>query len=236
MSGYGAKEKTTTETLGEAEPRPSIWPSVVVGLFVVAGVRIPLLGSADPNYVYYITITNGLVWLIAFCCFAYVRPGVDRERPHKSERTVGDDDALLNTGLTVALVAFLVHDLINFALFVPATATTFAALLGVRLSQVGDRPEPAGSPRKRRAQLVAIGATLSVGALLWACLLPVARPQSPLAPARRMASLSGRRYPPPQRPHGRPVGRQRSQQTEGLSADRHGPQAPQEVAYFGPSP
>ena len=191
LTGYVARENQPLGAAAAAEPLPSIWPVVVVGLLVVCGLRIPLLGTTDPNYVYYITITNGFVWLIAFCCFAYARPGGDRKRPEQLERTVGDDDVLLNTGLTVALVAFLIHDLINFAMFVPATATTFAALLGVRLSRPNDRPEPVGSPRNRRARLVAIAATLLVGAIVLAFVLPVARAQHYLARARRMAGLHG---------------------------------------------
>ena len=40
----------------------------------------------------------------------------------------------LRMGVMVGLFAFLLHDMINFAMFVPATATSFFALLAVCVS------------------------------------------------------------------------------------------------------
>jgi len=104
-----------------------------VGIFaaltlIILGTRVPWLGSDNPDFVYYKTMTGGLAWLLGAGAVWFSAEG-HRERSgvRRSERTIA-------TMLAWGLLAFLLHDMISFALFVPATATTFFAVAAYILS------------------------------------------------------------------------------------------------------
>lgn len=101
---------------------------VGLGAVIILG-RALLLGTDDPNYVYYSAATTGIIWLPAF--FAFTRGAAIRcENPAN----------VLTLALAAGLAAFLLQDMISFALFIPASATTFFALLAVWLSESSGRP------------------------------------------------------------------------------------------------
>lgn len=134
---------------------------------VVALMRIPLLGTADRAFLYYTTVTTGIVWLAGFILFAAVPIACDTSED-EGFRTIA-------TGTVVGLFAFLLHEMINFALFVPGTATTFFALLAVCLV---DRQSMPTAPQKaiaagRYFPFAAIIGTTAL--LLWIGVVPVAR-------------------------------------------------------------
>lgn len=103
--------------------------AIALTLVVVLG-RLPLLGTNDWNYLYYASVMTGVFWVLGFLVFA-----------HGSGQDAGSDDGtrrVLSTGAAIGLLAFLLHDMINFAAFVPGSATTFFALLAVRIADVTD--------------------------------------------------------------------------------------------------
>ena len=100
------------------------WMACLAGTLTL--LRIPLLSSHDPDYVYYMSVACLIPWLAGFASFAW-----DHDRGPSALPGV------VHTGLAIGLLTFLVHELINFALFVPGSATTFAALLGCGLSARG---------------------------------------------------------------------------------------------------
>ena len=158
---------------GGGSPAPSRSTTIVwaIGLLLVVTVgRLPLLGSADPNFLYYSTVTTGFVWLVGFVLF--MGSTVARAQVRGS---------MVGTGVAVGLFAFLVHDMINFAIFVPGSATTFFGLLSYWLARRFSEPtkaelEVAASNTKRWFPL---GAGFAATVLLcWIGVIPVARAQS----------------------------------------------------------
>ncbi len=127
----GARAITRTETT-------SAIPWTFGLLLVVTLGRLPLLGTDDANYLYYATVTTGIVWLGAFICFAGVR----------SLTVAGHISVAAAAGIAVGLFAFVLHDMINFAMFVPSTATTAFALLAYCIAERSAPPtEPRASAR-----------------------------------------------------------------------------------------
>lgn len=137
---------------------------VVAGAVVLIALSVSrwyLLGATDPDFLYYSTMTTGLVWIAAFACFA-----------------VGNRNALAprrefaaTTAVALGVFAFLVHDLINFALFIPGTATTCFALFAFGVSTDNSDEPRQLSPGARWAPLAA-GLAI-VFATLWLVVRPV---------------------------------------------------------------
>ena len=114
---------------------------LAVMLFVF-GIRVPLLGTDDPHYIYYTTAVGAIAFAIGFSPFWFTFR-TPREAPNDGERWTFLAGAL-------GLFAFLLHDLINFALFVPQTMTTFFAALGLVLAtRAPQGPAPDRSRRTR---------------------------------------------------------------------------------------
>lgn len=139
-----------------------------IGAIVIL-LRCLLLGTSDPNFVYYSAVTAALVWFPAFLLLAWLPLAITRA-------------AVLSAGL----VAFLAQDMISFALFVPASATTFFAILAIWLSTFRHDPEARVSklaiPRHIVVAVVAV-IVLGFSALF---LVPVVRARSALKEAGRL--------------------------------------------------
>ncbi len=115
----------------DTSPKPmgvASW-TIALTLVVVLG-RLPLLGTSDWNYLYYASVMTGVFWVLGFLVFTHGLGQGDA-------RDIGTR-GLLSTGTAIGLFVFLLHDMINFAAFVPGTATTFFALLAVRIADVAD--------------------------------------------------------------------------------------------------
>ena len=158
------------------------------GLFAgVVLLRLTLLGTSDADYLYFNGVLTGVAWLIGF---ALITSDFSRGRAPANEVSP----------VTVAVVAIglftlLLHDLINFALFVPGVATTFFALLAyviaARVHREGDVGAAAAAPtsvtegaqgKRPWVQLTLMtGATVGVLVLI---ALPVGRSAHRLAHAR----------------------------------------------------
>lgn len=92
-------------------------------LVLIFGLRIPLIDVDNAAYTYYDTVTTGLAWALGFALFSCVRFGGETRC-----------DGLAMIALPAALFAFLLHDMINFATFVPGAATTLFALFALAVS------------------------------------------------------------------------------------------------------
>jgi hypothetical protein len=92
----------------------------VCGVAILA-VRIPLLESDEPAYVFWMTGLGALVWMAGLGAAV----GAIARMPAGAARS------WLAAAGGIGLFAFLVQELINFALFVPASRMTFLALFAV---------------------------------------------------------------------------------------------------------
>ncbi|UCE60028.1 MAG: O-antigen ligase family protein [Phycisphaerales bacterium] len=115
-----------------------------LGLVVTAG-RLPLLGTDDPNFLYASTVITAIAWLIGFALFSWDTLGRLSAEPCK-ERPLG-------MAVAVGLFTFVLHDMVNFAMFVPATATTAFALLALGIAGRSSAEPPQEASRQSRGWL-----------------------------------------------------------------------------------
>lgn len=164
---------------GPRPGQPALWMILLAAAIFVP--RVFLLGSRDYYYLVWTTAFPLLFWLPAFVVFS-----LDSDRYSRFE-----DGPLpvLPTLLNCGLIAFLVSDLINFALQVPGSATTFFALFGVAVA-VRSRPVLVADrgPVSRRWIPVAAAAVV-LTALGYGVIRPVGQARAYLAQARRLSSV-----------------------------------------------
>ncbi len=102
-------------------------PWAVGGLATVTAGRMVLLGSDDVNWVYYQTVTTGIAWVLGFFVVAAgfwcLNNVTTKGRGLRWESFV-----------VVALFTFVLHELVNFAMFVPGSAYTFFVLLAIPIA------------------------------------------------------------------------------------------------------
>ncbi len=161
----------------EHVPRgPALVWAAAVGCAMLAA-RIPLAGITDPDFLYYTTVTMGLAWGIGFWLFA---PTANEER-----------NVWLSGGIAIGLFAFMLHDMINFATFVPGTATTLFALLAICIAERLPGPaEALGDAPTRRPWPAVLSAAMTLGVVVFA-VLPVARSAHHVDRATTLAGLLG---------------------------------------------
>ena len=144
-----------------------LW-TVALALVVTLG-RLPLLGTSDPSFLYYTTVSTGLVWIAAYVFLA--TRWVDAPEGAVSSTTT------IATGIAVGLFTFVLHDMINFAMFVPATATTFFALLGICIAYRAPVEAPTEAPAGIRRWVPFTTMAGLTAAVLVLIVAPVARSQ-----------------------------------------------------------
>ena len=165
---------------------PLAW-GVAVGA-VAFSIRVFLLGSDQTAYLLYATAVPLIVWATAYvvCC-------ADSNRLSSYS---GTSLRQLAAGLNFGLLAFLLQDVINFAMFVPGAATTFFALLGVSIGdwglEVGDHTgalswRSKGGGRSVTRWLLPVGGVVVLVAYTFLVLSPVARAGKAIATARAWA-------------------------------------------------
>jgi|CXWL01.1.fsa_nt_gi hypothetical protein len=149
------------------KPIDNLTWGIGIGFVVVLG-RALLLGSDDTHYVYYAATTTGIIWVPAFLAFFQF-----------SAFRNGNQSDVLTPALAAGLFAFLLQDMISFALFIPASATTFFALLGIWLSGARGEKTPTAAPMSAcsRFAVVAIATALTIGFVFF-LLSPVVRAES----------------------------------------------------------
>jgi tetratricopeptide (TPR) repeat protein len=147
-------------------------------LAVVTVGRLPLLGSDDPNYLYYHTVIAGAVWVVGYAVFALAL---------FREEAAGARLLTLRRGILAGLFAFLLHELINFALFVPGAAMTFFALFAMYIAENEETTRPRHAPTWRR-WLPASGFASGAMTIVLLGILPVGRAARYLEEARKAAA------------------------------------------------
>ncbi len=174
--GFHAQE-FAEETINPQVFETGDWMKWAVPLSViVVAWRLLLLGSADSAYLYYTGVMTASLWLLGFIVFA------------GSLRQVGIPRTL-GTSVCVAIFAFLLHDMINFAAFVPGAATTLFAMLGLLAADSEEAVPSESRPAARRWWPVAAGA-IAVATVLAMGLVPVARSAGRLAAAEQLAAYA----------------------------------------------
>ncbi len=161
-------------------------PWAVVLLLVVTIGRIPLLGSTDADFVYYATVTTGLIWLVGFALFM----AGDNLIAGGSSGRAESGGSVVGTGVAIGLFAFLLHDMINFAMFVPGTAMTFFALLAYCIAErrSEDSGQRQGRPRSVGLWVAFAAAVVVTSAIVAVPLIPVARANRHLSAAKAAAN------------------------------------------------
>jgi tetratricopeptide (TPR) repeat protein len=153
------------------------WGVTVLILLTVG--RLALIWTDAPRffaYAYYILMTTAICWLIGFAVFG-LSWGSTGEQPDQPSRSV-------STAIAFGLFAFVLHDMINFATFVPATATTLFTLLAVCIAQ-RSASDAAPIARTRVGRWLPFGlATGGIVFVVGAGAVPVARAGHHLERAR----------------------------------------------------
>lgn len=170
-----------SEAQESGTPTRGWWYAAAVALVLIF-IRPALLGVADANYAYYITMTTLIPAGVGFAIF-YARVGGAVE------------PSVMELALPVGLFTMLLHDQISFALFVPGTATTFFALLGCALAgrETAVRPYEFA----RRGYQLAVGVMIvGIGLVSHYGLYMGLRGARDLAEARRQLDPVTDRYGP----------------------------------------
>ena len=164
---------------------PFAWAALII--IVLTLCRLPLLDTDEPDFfyfAYYATVTTAIAWLIGFLCVAVVVRQPSADKPLNSP--------VVATGVAVGLLAFLIHDMINFALFVPGSATACFALLAVGIAERSPvKPLESSSSSVPRWLVWAAVVGITVGFVVLA-VRPVARMTGHL----RRARSAGRQITP----------------------------------------
>lgn len=154
-----------------------LWPWTLPLVLVVVFVRLPLLGSGGASFLYYAGMTTGICWLAGFALL-----GCGAKAVHRTHIV---DLSTFRTGVCLGVLAFLLHETINFALFVPGTATTFFALLACCLPHRGSAEPMSESPNPLERWGLVAGVLVGLGVVMFLGIVPVARSANNLATARR---------------------------------------------------
>ena len=158
--------------------RTATW-AACLGAVVTIG-RLPLLESDDPNFRYAATVTTGLIWVPVFLAFLWAAPVIGE----RAARGRGVRE-LATKGTMFGLCAFLLHDLLNFAMFVPGSAVTAFALVGVCISEKAGPKGPAPTSTRANRWIAFGAATGLVTCIAMAIGPPVVCANRCLAEARR---------------------------------------------------
>lgn len=122
MSGHSPQQSSDWATparwlILRAVPLLAVWPVLREGW----------IGIFDPGYVYYTTITVTSSWLIPLVATFLALFPADEGSASVTDASLRSRVDWVSAGLTAGLCAFLLHDMINFALFVAGSATLFFA-------------------------------------------------------------------------------------------------------------
>ncbi|UCG16104.1 MAG: O-antigen ligase family protein [Phycisphaerales bacterium] len=153
---------------------------LAIGVFVP---RLFLMGNVF-HYLVWMTVFPLLFWGPAFV-LGFLE--TDEATYYRNDR-LPHLPMVLNCGL----IAFLFSELVNFALLVPATATTFFALLGVAVA-VRSQPERVEHSSVSGRWIPLVAAVLVIAVVVAVCIRPVATATAKLADARRGLAVASDR-------------------------------------------
>lgn len=154
-----------------------------IALVLAAGWAV-ILAGADSDFLMWTLLMAVPVWIVAF--------GVNS----MESRRAGDlpDDGLgpILAGLCAGLLGFLLHTSIDLAMFTPAAATTFFAMMGVALAVRGGFPTIDERPARRGPAIVlALMGAVVLGFFAAGIVAPAAETAARLDTARRGATEGG---------------------------------------------
>jgi hypothetical protein len=151
---------------------------VLLRIWVMRGWFMDETGAA---YVFFDIGLYGVIWILAFAGLCWVARG----------GWTGDID-ICQVGCLAGVVAFVLHSLIDMAMFFPGTLMPFAAMAGILVT---DKPRRSESPAIASRPGIPM-AIFAVGAALFGVLvlIPVARANALLQEAR-FASSGAQRWP-----------------------------------------
>ena len=176
--------RETKDSSGD-DGRSSITSTLLWALGVGAAIfalRVPLLGTVNLNpaqqfsYVYAVTAIPAFVWLVSFCVLAGSSARI-------TQIARGLSTAAL-TAVSVALLAFMVQEMISFGWFVPGCATTVFALAAVGISGRTSSSSEKGQTAPARRWVTFAAATVGCVFVFVEFALPVAFAQDALYQAR----------------------------------------------------
>ncbi|MBU0719001.1 MAG: O-antigen ligase family protein, partial [Planctomycetes bacterium] len=167
----------STEANTEGAPSSIIACGVVL-LAVLTVARLPLLGADDVNFLYSNSVICAIAWAFGFGAFTVAQRSSDK---------AASDSSNIATAISIGLFVFLLHEMINFALFVPGSATTCFALLAVGIAYRSPVASIPRAPGHRLSWLaLTAGVVLTIAVVLLA-VRPVASASCSLARARQAA-------------------------------------------------
>lgn len=152
----------------------STWAWCILLVFALLSARSFLLGTADPNFVFVASVMLALPWLIGFAAFAFHAGKISKPEP---------ENRTTYMGVAIGLFAMMIHDMVNFAMFVPGVATTVFALLAYCMTSQ-NQLKPAIEPRPARQWFPFVLSGLGLIATVTFGLVPVAGAQFHLNRAR----------------------------------------------------
>ena len=158
-------------------PAYCMWLAGAVLLGCVTIGRIPFLGTADPNLLFYSTVVTAIAWSASFLLFGHAM-GLAENALRRMATAVG-----------IGLFTFLLHDMINFAMFMPGAAYTFFACtaLAIAARQQGEGEQPAAPVRARWLPFAAAASCTTVFAVM--VVLPVWRANGHIRAGRALAAI-----------------------------------------------
>ena len=179
-----AAQEPRAGPVSQASSTPA-WMGWGVGLVLIVAIgQWLLLGTDDVNHLYYKTVTTTLVWALGFACVAIAL--------HHGALHPFADARTIRCGAAMGLFAFILHDTINFAMFVPGTATTLFALLAFCVAERRDEEEESRVTLPTPHRWIPPVAVASVALLVvWLAVKPVARAGSSMAAAKASARSLG---------------------------------------------
>jgi len=151
----------------------------VLLLITLSLCRLPMLDAADREFfifAYYTTVVTTLVWGAAFFIMALRGSGSSEDK--------SNEGLILGVWGPAAVLAFVVHDFINFALFTPACATTFFAVLSVVIAERLPSEATARSPSAVRRWRLPLLATVVLVMIVVFHVRPVASASHHFAEAK----------------------------------------------------
>lgn len=155
-------------------PPPSRACVAAWGLAIATGIFLPrlwLLGSDDPNYVYFATALPLTAWSLAYFVLM---------------PRVSCDLAALAVGAGFAVVAFLLQDMVNFASHVPGALTTAVAVIAVLIAARYASGQLCERHSLPKPLLWTVATAVLLASVVGVVIVPVARSVAAMTQARRM--------------------------------------------------
>lgn len=134
----GKRDVTESVTATCHPPWSTTLTLMLIGGGVVFG-RLVLCGSSQYAYLYYTGVVTALAWLATA---AVVMPA------NTSSATSGTARDLTDAAVSIGVLTFALHELVNFAIFVPGAGTTLFALVACASAYDADTTPAVGASHR----------------------------------------------------------------------------------------